>query len=60
METKPTSGLAGAAVRILGADLTGATRIGFNGTAAVFESGESQAQVRLDVIQDKPQPLTHR
>jgi uncharacterized repeat protein (TIGR03803 family) len=33
---KPTSGKAGTAVRILGADLTGASGVTFNGTAATF------------------------
>jgi uncharacterized repeat protein (TIGR03803 family) len=32
----PTSGKVGAAVKILGNDLTGATSVSFNGTAAVF------------------------
>jgi uncharacterized repeat protein (TIGR03803 family) len=34
--TAPGSGLAGAAVQILGANLTGATSVTFNGTAAAF------------------------
>jgi uncharacterized repeat protein (TIGR03803 family) len=37
VETRPSSGDVGAAVRILGTDLTGATSVSFNGTAAVFE-----------------------
>jgi uncharacterized repeat protein (TIGR03803 family) len=35
-KTQPTSGKIGAAVNVLGSDLTGATRVAFNGTAAVF------------------------
>jgi uncharacterized repeat protein (TIGR03803 family) len=36
VETHPTSGWVGAAVKILGTNLTGATRVMFNGHAAVF------------------------
>jgi len=36
VETQPTSGKVGAAVKILGTDLTGATSVSFNGTEAVF------------------------
>ena len=36
VETVPTSGSAGTAVMILGTDLTGATSVSFNGTAATF------------------------
>jgi uncharacterized repeat protein (TIGR03803 family) len=36
-EAQPTLGEVGAAIKILGTDLTGATGVGFNGTAAVFE-----------------------
>jgi uncharacterized repeat protein (TIGR03803 family) len=36
VETQPTSGWVGAAVRILGTNLTGATTVMFNGHAAVF------------------------
>ena len=36
-ETQPTSGKVGAAVKILGTNLTGATSITFHGTAAVFK-----------------------
>ncbi len=36
VETQLTSGEPGAAVRILGSDLTGATSVSFNGTAATF------------------------
>jgi len=37
VETQRTSGKVGAAVKILGTDLTGATSVAFNGTAAVFK-----------------------
>jgi uncharacterized repeat protein (TIGR03803 family) len=37
VETQPTAGKVGAAVKILGTDLTGATSVTFNGTAAVFK-----------------------
>jgi uncharacterized repeat protein (TIGR03803 family) len=37
VETQPTSGNVGAAVKILGTDLTGATSVRFNGRAAKFE-----------------------
>src|SRR5580658_3905800 len=37
VKTRPTSGKVGADVKILGTDLTGATSVSFNGTAAVFE-----------------------
>jgi uncharacterized repeat protein (TIGR03803 family) len=36
VKTLPTSGLVGAAVKILGTDLTSATIVAFNGTAATF------------------------
>jgi uncharacterized repeat protein (TIGR03803 family) len=37
VETLPNSGEVGAAIRILGTDLTGATSVTFNGTAAKFK-----------------------
>jgi hypothetical protein len=37
VETQTTSGKVGAAVKILGTDLTGATSVSFNGTEAVFK-----------------------
>jgi uncharacterized repeat protein (TIGR03803 family) len=37
VETLPNSGKVGAAIRILGTDLTGATSVSFNGTAAKFK-----------------------
>jgi uncharacterized repeat protein (TIGR03803 family) len=37
VETRPTAGKAGEVVEILGTDLTGATSVSFNGTAAVFK-----------------------
>jgi uncharacterized protein (TIGR03437 family) len=36
VETQPTSSKVGAAVQILGTDLTGATTVTFNSTAAAF------------------------
>jgi uncharacterized repeat protein (TIGR03803 family) len=37
VETEPTSGKVGKAVKILGTDLTGTTSVAFNGTAATFK-----------------------
>jgi uncharacterized protein (TIGR03437 family) len=37
VQTLPSSGKVGASVEILGSDLTGATSVSFNGTAAVFK-----------------------
>ncbi len=37
VETLPNSGKVGAAIRILGTNLTGATSVTFNGTAAEFK-----------------------
>ena len=36
VETQPTSGKVGAAVKILGTDLTDATKVTFHGTTATF------------------------
>jgi uncharacterized repeat protein (TIGR03803 family) len=36
VETQPSAGIVGAAVKILGSDLTGTTSVTFNGTAATF------------------------
>jgi hypothetical protein len=41
VETLPTSGKVGAAVKILGTDLTSATSVTFNGTAAAFTVASS-------------------
>jgi uncharacterized repeat protein (TIGR03803 family) len=51
VKTLPTSGAVGAAVRILGTDLTGATNVTFNGTAAKFtvaSNSEITATVPVD------------
>src|ERR1022692_3574958 len=37
VETEPTSGKVGVAVKVLGTNLTGATSVTFSGTAAVFK-----------------------
>jgi hypothetical protein len=41
VETQPASGAVGTAVNILGTDLTGATSVTFNGTAAKFTVSSS-------------------
>jgi uncharacterized protein (TIGR03437 family) len=41
VETSPASGAVGAAVKILGTDLTGATKVTFNGKAASFKVASS-------------------
>jgi uncharacterized repeat protein (TIGR03803 family) len=51
VETLPASGAVGAAVKILGTDLTGATKVTFNGKAATFKvasSSEITATVPAD------------
>jgi uncharacterized repeat protein (TIGR03803 family) len=48
VETLPTSGKVGAAVRILGTNLTGATSVTFNGTAAKFKV-ISKSEIKTDV-----------
>jgi uncharacterized repeat protein (TIGR03803 family) len=48
VETLPTSGKVGAAIRILGTDLTGATSVTFNGTAAKFKV-ISKSEIKTNV-----------
>jgi uncharacterized repeat protein (TIGR03803 family) len=48
VRTEPTSGEAGAAVLILGTDLTGATKVSFNGVAAAF-TVVSNSEIRTTV-----------
>jgi len=48
VEALPNSGKVGAAVRILGTDLTGATSVTFNGTAAEFKV-ISASEIQTDV-----------
>ncbi len=48
VKTEPTSGEAGAAVIILGTDLTGASRVTFNGTAAEF-TVVSSSEIRATI-----------
>jgi uncharacterized repeat protein (TIGR03803 family) len=48
VETLPNSGKVGAAVRILGTDLTGATSVTFNGTAATFKV-ISKSEIKTNV-----------
>jgi uncharacterized protein (TIGR03437 family) len=48
VETLPNSGNAGTAVRILGTNLTGATGVTFNGTAAKF-TVISKSEIKTNV-----------
>jgi uncharacterized repeat protein (TIGR03803 family) len=59
--TQPTSGKVGAAVKILGSDLAGATSVTFNGTAAVFKvvsTSEITTTVPLGARSGKVQVVT--
>lgn len=61
VETLPTSGAVGAAVTILGTDLTGATSVTFNGTAATFHvlsSTEIKATVPEDATTGRVEVIT--
>ena len=61
VETQPTSGKVGAAVKILGTNLTGATNVSFNGTAAVFKvisSSEITTTVATGATTGKVQVVT--
>jgi uncharacterized repeat protein (TIGR03803 family) len=61
VKTLPTSGAVGAAVRILGTDLTGATNVTFNGTAAKFtvaSSSEITATVPVDATTGEVKVVT--
>jgi uncharacterized repeat protein (TIGR03803 family) len=61
VETLPTSGKVGKAVKILGSDLTGATSVSFNGTAAGFKvvsSSEITTTVPTDASTGKVQVVT--
>jgi uncharacterized repeat protein (TIGR03803 family) len=51
VETLPASGAVGAAVKILGTDLTGATKVTFNGTEATF-SVDSSSEISTTVPAD--------
>jgi len=45
VETQTTFGKVGAAVEVLGTNLTGATSVAFNGTAAVFNVASSGSSI---------------
>jgi uncharacterized repeat protein (TIGR03803 family) len=61
VEMQTTSGKVGAAVKILGSDLTGATSVSFNGTSAVFKvvsSSEIKTIVPASASSGKVQVVT--
>jgi uncharacterized repeat protein (TIGR03803 family) len=61
VKPRPPYGKVGAAVKILGTNLTGATSVGFNGTAAVFEvvsSSEITTTVPAGASSGKVQVIT--
>jgi hypothetical protein len=49
VETRPRSGEVGTVVEILGTDLTGATSVSFNGTAATFTVNLSGSAISTTV-----------
>ena len=49
VQTLPIMGLAGTGVEILGTDLTGASRVMFNGTAAVFTANSTGTGISTTV-----------
>jgi len=49
VKTQPASGKVGAAVKILGTNLTGATSVSFNGTAAVFTVNSTGSAISTTV-----------
>jgi uncharacterized repeat protein (TIGR03803 family) len=61
VEAQPTSGKVGAAIKILGTKLTGATSVSFNGTAATFivvSSSEIATTVPVGATTGKVQVTT--